>query len=49
MEKISDIRAKALELGSLIDRMKQNDIGEEILAKWESENNKLLAKLEVDE
>lgn len=49
MEKISDIWAKALELGSLIDRMKQNDIGEEILAKWESENNKLLAKLEVDE
>lgn len=49
MEKIGDIRAKALELANLIDKMKQNDIGEEILIKWENENTKLLNKLEQDE
>jgi len=49
MEKISDIWAKSLELGNLIDKMKSYDIGEDILAKWESENNRLLNKLEEDE
>ncbi len=29
--------------------MKSYDIGEDILAKWESENNRLLNKLEEDE
>lgn len=29
--------------------MKSYDIGEEILSKWETENNRLLHKLEEDE
>ena len=49
LEKISDIRTKALELGSLIEKMKSYDIGEDILLKWETENNRLLDRLKEDE
>lgn len=42
MEKIGDIRAKAMELSGIIQKMKSYDIGEDILQRWESENEKLL-------
>ena len=49
LEKIGDIRRKAIELGDLIEKMKQYDIGEEILLKWQTENEKMLKKLDQDE
>ena len=49
MEKIADIREKALELSGIIQKMKTYDIGEDILQRWEGENERLLKKLDEDE
>ena len=49
MEKIGDIWEKALELSGIIQKMKTYDIGEDILQRWEGENERLLKKLDEDE
>lgn len=48
LEKIADIRGKALELAEVIE-MKSYDIGEDLLEKWKKENERTLQKLEEDE